>query len=205
MERKKPAKKDGRFVHKAEVKQMVKEMLSGEQELKIYITQNTGTAISYSGTIVDCSGISAGDTDTTRDGDRVSLKEWTFSWYITPGDSYNLVRCILFQYTSDTALGGPSVTNIIQTDGSVVSPLSYKSIDYVKNIKILYDKVLFADTYHPVVVASPSVKKRFFDHQVQFTGATTRTNGLFALFVSDSSAATHPSVYYYSTVRFTDS
>lgn len=191
-------------VSKAEVKQMVKSILSEVQELKIFIVQSSAS-VDYGGSIVDCSAITQGDTDITRDGDRVHTSEWTFRWHADVGDATNAVRVILFQWIPDSALGAPSVTDVVQTTGSATAPMSYYSIDHVKNVKILYDRTVTVDTYHPIHMPPPVTMKKLGDKQMQFTGATSRTNGLYALFISDSAASTHPSVVYYSTVRFTDS
>jgi hypothetical protein len=193
------------MVSKTQVKQMVKSMLREVQELKLFVTQTSGVTVDYAGNIVDVSPISQGDSDITRDGDRVQLVEWAFQAAIYPGDSTNLFRIILFQYTPDSALGTPLVSYVLQTTSSVNAPITYRSIDFVKSVKILHDRTYSCDTYHPVVLTNPITIKKFFDRQMQFTGATTRTNGLFLLFISDSSASSHPTIQYYSTIRFTDS
>lgn len=198
------AKNGKKVVSKGEVKQIVKSMLREVQELKVFIVQGTATSVDYAGFVQDMSAITQGDSDITRDGDRVQLMEWTFKWVAEVGDTYNLMRVILFQYIPDSNLGTPLVTNIIQTNASVNGPISYKSIDYVKQIYVLYDRVVHVNTYHPIEINSVVIRK-FHDKQMQFTGATTRTNGLYFMVISDSAAATHPKINYYSTIRFTDS
>jgi len=196
--------KDAKSVSKSEVKQIVKSLLKEVQELKLFIVQGTSTSTDYNGACTDLSAIPQGDTDITRDGDRVQLMEWSFRWAAVVGDAYNLVRVVLFQWTPDTASVTPSPSNVIQTTGTINAPLSYKSIDFVKNVHVLYDKTVFVDTYHPVMVNQVLIR-RFHDKQMQFTGATSRTNGLFILYISDSAAVTHPAINYYSTIRYTDS
>lgn len=192
-------------VDKKEVKQIVQSMLRGVQELKINIVQSSAS-IDYAGSLVACSAIAVGDSDITRDGDRVCLAEWTFRWVVNLGDASNLVRCILLQYIPDNTGGAPAISNILQTIGTTNAPISYKSIDYVKVIKILYDWTVRVDTYHPVELVKPVKIRKFHDKQLVFANnATTGTNQLYVLFISDSAAATHPSVQYYSTVRYTDS
>ncbi len=198
------ASKETKSVSKSEVKQIVKSLLKEVQELKIFISQSTGINVDYGGSIVDLSAITQGDSDVSRDGDRVQLMEWSFSYNVQVADTYNLFRVVLFQYVPDSNLGAPAVTNVIQTNGSVNGPISYKSIDFVKDVYILYDKLVFVDTYHPIIPNRVLIKK-FHDKQMQFTGATSRTNGLFMMVISDSAAATHPAIQYYSTIRFTDS
>lgn len=198
------SKKEEKAVTKSQVKQMIKSTLKDVQELKIFIVQ-TSASVDYGGTIVDMSSIAQGDSDITRDGDRIQVVEWSFRWVAYVGDVTNLFRVILFQYVPDSALGTPLVSYVIQTTGSTNSPISYRSIDYVKNVKILYDRTVSLDTYHPAVQSTPVTIKKFYDKQMQFTGATSRTNGLFMLVISDLAAATHPSISYYSTIRFTDS
>jgi hypothetical protein len=197
-------KKETKSVSKSEVKQIVKSLLKEVQELKIFVTQGTSVATDYTGAVYDMSAVTQGDTDVSRDGDRIQIAELSFKWTAVVGDAYNLVRCILFQWIPDSAVGTPPVTNVIQTNGSINAPLSYRSIDFVKDVYVLYDKTVYVQTYHPVEVNSVVLRK-FHDKQMQFTGATSRTNGLFLLLISDSSAATHPAVNYYCTLRFTDS
>jgi len=196
--------KETKVVSKSEVKQIVKSLLKEVQELKIFVSQNTGISIDFGGTVTDLSAVTQGDTDVSRDGDRIQLVEWSFRWVAQVADTYNLVRLILFQWIPDSNSVTPTVTNVIQTNGTVNGPISYKSIDFVKDVYVLYDKLVFVDTYHPIVPNHVVIKK-FHDRQMQFTGATSRTNGLYMLTISDSAAATHPAVQYYSTIRFTDS
>lgn len=200
----KSSKKEEKAITKSQVKQMIKSTLKDVQELKIHIVQNT-EFVSYSGSIIDCSSIAQGDSDITRDGDRIQIMEWSFRWVAYPADTSNLLRVVLFQYVPDSALGSPTASQVLQTTGATTAPISYRSIDFVKNVKILYDRTLSTDTYHLVTQAIPVTIRKFSDKQMQFTGATSRTNGLFALFISDSAAVTHPTILYYSAVRYTDS
>ena len=80
----------------------MKSLLQEVQELKIFVAQSTGISVDFGGSIVDLTAITQGDSDTTRDGDRVMLKEVTFRWVAQVGDAYNLVRVILFQYVPDS-------------------------------------------------------------------------------------------------------
>lgn len=196
--------KSSKVVDKKEVKQIVQSMLRGVQELKIHIVQSSAS-VDYNGTIVHLSAVPQGDADIARDGDRIYAALLSFRWYATVADTSNLLRVILFQWIPDNASISPTVANVLQTVGTTNSPISYKSIDFVKDIKIMYDWTVKVDTYHLVKLPKPVMIKRFHDKQIQFTGALTCTNGLYALFISDSAAVTHPTVNYYSTLRFTDS
>ncbi len=191
-------------VSKAQVKQMIKSALSETQELKIHIVQSTAS-VDYGGTIIDLSSIAQGDSDITRDGDRILVKEVDFRSFVSPGDATNLMRIILFQWVPDSATTTPLVTNVVQTTGSSTAPVSYRSIDFVKAVKIFHDEIVKVDTYHLIELGKHVIHKRGYDPQIQFTGATSRTNGIYMMVISDSAAANHPSIGYYCTLRYTDS
>ncbi len=192
-------------VSKSQVKQMIASALSNQQELKWFAFADSAIATDYGGFCSKVTQISQGDTDITRDGDSLALKAIDFRWTCVPGDSTNLVRCMLFQWFSADDVDVPSPSDILNVVGDVRAPISQLVSDRGIQFKVLYDETVAVDTYHPIHLSRKIHLDKFPQEKVKYIAGTTNGYGnIWKLFISDSAAATHPSVTSYGFVRFLD-
>jgi hypothetical protein len=202
--------KGSQAVSKAQVKSMIDSALKSVMELKYYTASDSATSISFSGFIASISNPSQGDTDTTRDGDRLNIKLIRFRYGITNGDNVNFVRVILFQWHPSSAQYVPTVGDILSSVGSVLSPFSPYVIDNEKQYTILYDKTIAINAYYNggTKCWTPEnevvIRTGFIPLQVFSAGTQFGTNQIWKICISDSGAAPNPTITSWSQVRFTD-
>lgn len=194
-------------------KKQVKRIVGAQQELKYLDTVTNAYSISTSGAIFQLCSIPQGDTDISRDGDRVYLKKMYVRGTVRVNDETNIVRLIFFQWKPNTAatiaqilLNGPSGSPDVQSN---------YAHDQRQMYKILYDKtwVLAGPGTTPETPVTPTTTRHFqcilsrgLIRQLQFTaGTTTGTNQIYYLALSDSSIGAHPTLSMSTKVMFTDS
>jgi len=186
------------------VKKYVKEQLNETVEHKYFLASDSATTVDFGGAVYDKTPVPQGDTDVTRDGDKIKLEEISFRYTVQIADTTNVFRVILFQWHPSSS---PGITNILLTVGSANGVNSALTVDYEQQYKILYDRTHYLNN-----VAVPQtglteavVIKKGFQKQMQFiAGGTTGTNHIWAAFISDSAAATHPSINSSMRIRFSD-
>lgn len=184
-------------------KDFVKKYLAKNQELKFFAVENGVTAVDFSGTIYDLSGIAQGDTDVTRDGDEIMPKSLNIRGSMVIADSTNVMRFIVFRWLQSTT---PVVTDILGVGvGSLFGPYAPYNVDSRQKFNVLYDKIQeLGSTSQQVALINkflPLAQK-----SVQYSaGTTTGTNKIWALAISDSGAASHPGIAFTHELRFTDS
>lgn len=189
---------------KKQVRKMVKNELHQEVEHKYYVAADTGTTADFGGRVDVKTAIPQGDTDVTRDGDSVQLEEIEFRYNVQLADTTNTFRVIIFQWHPNST---PAVANVLLSVGSVNGVNSAFTVDYEQQFKILYDRVHYLNSVAvPQTGIEHAVKiRKGFTKRLQFAaGGVTGTNLLYSLYISDSGAATHPSINAYMRIRFSD-
>lgn len=202
-------RKYGRPLNKRQ-KTTVKRLISNTQEKKHYLlTDATGINQSTVATLTKLSTIAQGDTDTTRDGDRLTLKSLRFSATISNSDTYNRFRVILFRWNPDDSTA-PVVGDILQnTAGNLLDVLLPTHLDKASNFHVIHDRTY--TTAGNAENAAIGINKTFYGKRlgsktIQYNaGGTTGFRNVWMLTVSDSGAAAHPYIYYTSLLKFTDS
>lgn len=199
---KKAYKKDYSKPTFKQVKKIVKKEIANEVETKL-LTQNTSTTFNSIGTSwveLECTGLSQGDTQGTRDGNQITLKGLRLTGVLVGGqsnlatdDNRNFVRIVVALWDSKSATP-------LQTNGCTSSALlSDKVATGTGLIKKYYDKI------HLLPVAGrdstgyiPSMKyiKKFFKFNrkinYQSTVAGSAQNKLIISMISDSGAVSNP-------------
>lgn len=191
-------------------KRAVEAIVARNQELKFAITNiNFGT--STTGVLGDVTLIAQGDTDNTRDGDRLKLKRFFIRGVISTGDVTNILRIIWFQW-------GP---NSVPTASSILLNGFSGSIDYTSQYNhdnrqeyvILYDTLFHMEGNGSAATApygptsqntfSYTLKPRWTE--LQYVGGTTvGTNHVYYFVISDSTVAPHPAFQVSCKVHYTD-
>lgn len=192
---------------KVATKQYVKNMLNKVQEIKYYDEADT-IAISTTGSVVCVSDMAQGDTDITRDGDKIILKSMQLrgTMAYAAADVNNLIRIIVFQWFPVDTAADPSAAAILQQTGTfgIVSPYNH---DQRNQFHILADRTfLLNSASYPYKGWKMNIPFKYVKKQATFlAGGVYGANHLHILFISDSSAVSDPSVSFYSRVYYTDS
>lgn len=185
------------------VRSIATRSINARAEKKYYDRSLSGTTYDWSGSIVSLTNIAQGSTDVTRDGDSIYLRSCRVVGDITAGDTTNMFRVIIFQWFDDTT---PVYTDILSSvyQGTVNCVNSPYHHDQRKHFNVMYDKRYLLDSSDPNVMFDTKYM-RPAKRKVHFSaGGTTGSNELFILFMSDSGAATHPSVNFVARTTFND-
>lgn len=202
----------GRKLNKRE-KNEVKRLIAVRQELKYHVSQTSVLSVGAAGQIFQISDIAQGDTDQTRDGDRLMLKKFFVRGVVQYSDATNLFRLIFFQWKPATT---PTIASVL-LNGPSGNPDVWSSYthDLRQQVNILWDKTWHLEgnasaSTSPLTTTSQRMFKvtiaRRFAKQLQYTGGTTTgTNQIWYLALSDSSAVGHPTMTMSVKFHFTDS
>lgn len=186
-------------------KKQVKGIIAEQQEHK-YHQKYLGIGIDNAGTVIDLSDVSQGDTDLRRDGDELMPTSLNVKYAAVAADSTNLMRVIIFRYKPDVqAATIPGLSNILIPNGLAVSPYWFYSVDLREQFNILYDKthsLATADKNQVFVDTTLKMAKQTVGYT---SGSIYGRDHIFLLVLSDSTAATHPSIEFSSRLNFTDS
>lgn len=195
-----------RGMNATKVRKIASSVINSNAEQKFLTTEsiNTYTSIDATGSVTHLSAVPQGDTDLTRDGDSLTLISLQFKMaWLASGDTSNMCRCIIFQWYGNTT---PVIGNVLPGSGAVGAVLEPYVHDGRKMFSVLYDKTLFVNPVSiPGNMAVRNIykipKKKIF----YFAGGTTTPiNGIYMIFLSDSTAISHPSVVYSAKLNFYD-
>jgi len=187
-------------ITKSQVKAMIDGKFKSEQEIKWSAISGNAVA-TFSGSLLSFCDIAQGDTDTTRDGDQIILSKFEMRFANYLGDSTNITRVIVFKWLPPSV---PAVSDFWVDIGTAESPLATFIHDQEPNITVLYDHLCYLGPGRYVEVGQ-SIQN--VHHRIQYVaGSTTIASGkIYLFFISDSAAATHPTLSYYVRSEFTDS
>lgn len=189
---------------------VVKRVLEKNLERKWFSTISTSTAIDYSGTIASRTAIPLGDTDVTRDGDRAKLLSFEMRFDLLANVLVALVRVIVFQWHPPNGSLAPAIGNVLIVNGQAEAVHSPYSVDFAQHFTVLYDHIYQVDTNGTI---GQGIDKRTghakifsgFKPQMQFVaGATTGSNQIYSLFISDRTSTNLPLVRSVTMCRYTD-
>jgi len=164
------------------------------------------TAVDFTGSLVDFHAtIAQGDTDITRDGDQLWTRSFEFNYISIGVDTTNAMRILIFIWKPTST---PVVTDILAFgNGTNVAPGSPYNHDRRSDFYILYDAL------HSYSLGGPDcISKKILIYKIptylrkaQYVNqGTVGANHIYVLFISDSAAATHPTIAYNSKLNFTD-
>jgi len=198
------------LVSKSQVRQMIKSAVHEDLEQKWFDTAAAGNSVNSAASLGSITPIPQGNTAVSRVGIDVQPTE-VLSQYTWVGstDVTNLVRMIIFQWHPDNAIDSPSLGEILETSILGVNLGAYEqySIPSEQKYKILYDRsfsLVNGSSADTLQVTVPMHRIRGKMLPMKFIGATTGTNMLYVLYVSDSSVVPHPTITVFHRVRFLD-
>lgn len=185
------------------VRRIVNSTINRNVEWKFHLYENS-LSVPDTGLADDPSLVSQGATDTTRNGDKIQASSFKINYYIENGDSYNNFRVIVFQWYQSAS---PLPSDVL-LQGTGFGNLSQYNIDKAPSYKIMYDRThLVSSNYSGQTNGSRAVHKklRVPRKNIQYNAGSTGGIGkVYLLFISDSSAALHPTVHYSCKLIYKD-
>jgi hypothetical protein len=181
---------------------MVQKAIQKAAELK-FTTVSSSTTYSNTGALVQLSGMAQGNTDTSRNGDRVKPSRVRVKGTMLLADTTNVVTYCLFWFRPEAT---PSMTQVFEDLATSLSPLSTSpQHDFRQDVVVLKKETFFLDAYHPMRKFEIDLNLNTMPVMTFIAGsATTQINGLYIAWLSDSGATTHPTVTFWSKFEFTD-
>lgn len=160
------------------------------------------------GTLVDLTAIALGDTDTTRDGDKIMFQSLRARTEYAVADTTNVMRIMFIQWRLDSTITAPTTAQFLQ-DNTVPTISAYHH-DNGYRFNILYDRKITLSTTGPAVKAFnirlSKRRMRKIKQRISYSaGTTTGMYHIYLFIVSDSGTASHPSFQSYIRVSYTDS
>lgn len=184
-------------------KSYVKKYIARQQEHKYWDVTNSA-AIDFSGVIYDLSLIPQGDTDISRDGDKLMPTSLYLNMKVEAGDPTNVMRVIVFRWKINSAAYAPTVADILAVTGSAYAPMSPYLHDIKSQFTVVKDLTFHVSSYNVFAWYKRTI--RLAKRTIKYAGGTTSASDkLYMLVVSDSGTITHPSFTSYTRLNFTDS
>jgi hypothetical protein len=155
--------------------------------------------------------IAQGDTNSTRDGDKVSLRYATLNLALTRNDSSNIVRVLVVATPSATHAG---LTDVLQypnwsthSAGVLCSPYKVKATNMEQSYQIMMDKTYILSENVSTIIDKVKLKIPKKGKTLEFAadGSNTPQNfNVSLLAISDSTAAAHPKISYQFRYKYLD-
>lgn len=183
-----------------QIRKVAKSVINSQSELKYFDTA-AAAAPDHAGYLQCLSLIPAGSSDTSRDGDQAYMTSMNIRGSVMLADTTNYLRVILFVWKAEST---PINDDILSATfkGSTNYVLSPYHHDGRTNFTVLSDRTysLHSDkTQINFNITKKLNKKILFNG-----GGTTAKNHIWMMTLSDSAAASHPSISVVSRVRFRD-
>lgn len=194
-------------------KRQVVKVIRQQQEMKYaWITGSTsfgGTGAGTGPITTQLTQIPQGDTDQQRDGDKFRLIRHRFRAFVHPGSqTLCQVRVIVFQWFPTST---PVIASILITGGTgSIDVTSEYNHDRRQEYRILMDKMLTAGTSEGAGAQKAikhiyNYKDKHANCQMNAGSTVDGTNQVWLIAISDTGAATYPSLKYTMKFFFTDS
>jgi len=188
-------------------RQQVKRLVNSGAETYQY--DNTVTAVSLSTTATIQTGMSTipqGVQDGQRTGDDIELVRYYFKYSWAGADATNAIRVILFRWYENNSTNPPTAAQVLQVSSNPISCINHDSIRE-KKLHVFYDKLHYTSLNGPLAGGKDLVfsQKQMGRKNIAYdNGAITGEGLIYALFMSDSLAATHPALNWYGRVEYKD-
>jgi hypothetical protein len=187
----------GKSLTKKQVRQMIRDSLNAIVEHKYF---HTAIAIAQSSTISlsDLTLVAQGDAGTDRTGQEIHVTRLKFHFSAVVGDVTNVVRFVVFWWHPDSNSEVPTVGDVMMTASPVSVTLPLKPSKFT----IVADEILLLSTANSIALVSRDIK---LNNNVMFIpGVNLGLDHLYAMYWSDSAAATHPTITASCIIIFTD-
>lgn len=182
---------------------------------KHYYDYDGGTVnlpVSYSSSIYKLTAVTAGSSDSTRSGDRLTIKSLQIRGTLAVADTHNVMRVIIFQYLGDDGVAVPTSGQILEapwfnTINHVNAPYAKDYVGY--KVIVLWDSTYVLNQDNQAkqfqIMLTAGNFKRKAKPFIQYQAASSNGVGnIYMMAVSDSGAVTHPTITWVSRLRFID-
>jgi len=184
-------------------KTYVKKALAAETELKAFATAETAISIGSTGTSrINLVQIAQGDGFLNRDGNQIKVKKITLNWRLNHSSSASIpthARLLIVRNKDQVADYQPVWDDVMNSASALATRHPVTGNRYAH----VYDKDIIADTYHPLVRGSVTLK---MNTDVRFNGTIgddVEKNGYTLLYISNQVLYTPTFTYTWQT-HFTD-
>lgn len=201
----------------------VNKIINTRSELKFVLSNQVAVGIPNTWTFFKIAGISQGQQDSQRDGDRLTwvnnpicMNHLVVNALGVTGDIYNNVRIVILQWHPNDAVA-PVVGDIFLNGntGAIDFSSQYNhdkrqlyTVIFDRNYKTVGNGVnaqqpLTSDVQSGLQMSK--ISTRFLKKQVQYNAGTTAgTNQIYLIACSDSAVATHPTLFFAIKTYFRD-
>lgn len=174
-------------------------MMMNQLETKHWTVEATISPPLANGAISHVTGISQGDTNSTREGAVVTLSKISVNYGWTKGDANNIVRFLIVRYND---YQNPGAADFWESPGATFK--SHQEVDKMKLFTVLYDSgPTSIETDTNIISGNVTIYPKT---KVYFNGAsaTGPKGGIYLLVGSDSLAAAHSEFDFNCQVSFKD-
>lgn len=155
--------------------------------------------------------LAKGDTNSTREGDKVSLRHGTLHLSLTRGDTSNIIRVLIVATPSATYAGLSDVLEYhsysANADGVFSSPYQVKATNSEQTYKVLADRTYQLRNDQSTVTDKIKLKMPKKGKSCEFVGDTSvapNNYNISLLMISDSTASPHPKASYMMRWKYID-
>lgn len=155
--------------------------------------------------------LALGNTNGTREGDKVNLIRSTLHLSLTRGDTSNIVRVIVVATPSSTAVGFTDVLEYPNyssaADGIFVSPYQLKASTSDKTYKVLADRLYQLPNDKSTITTKIKLRMPKSGKSCEFVGdsdVAPNNYNISLLMISDSTATPHPKASYIMRHKYVD-
>jgi len=155
--------------------------------------------------------LAKGDTNSTREGDKVSLRRGTLHLSLTRGDTSNIIRVLVVVTPSATYAGLSDVLEYhsysANADGVFSSPYQVKATNSEQTYTVLADRVFQLPNDKSTITAKIPIKMPKKGKSCEFVGdgsVAPNNYNISLLMISDSTATPHPKASYMMRWKYID-
>ena len=155
--------------------------------------------------------LAKGDTNSTREGDKVSLRRGTLHLSLTRGDTSNIIRVLVVVTPSATYAGLSDVLEYhsysANANGVFSSPYQVKATNSEQTYTVLADRTYQLKGDMSTVTAKIPIKMPKKGKSCEFVGdgsVAPNNFNISLLMISDSTASPHPKASYVMRWKYID-
>jgi len=188
-------------------KNQVKQMLALTEEVKFSEILIAAQPASTTTTLTPVSFTSQGVAQGQHVGDSCYLKQYLVNYIFSCADATNICRLVIMQWLPNTASETPTAAKlfILGSSGSIDVTSSF-NVDFQDEYRVIYDKTHYLTLANNAVEGRSQFPLKPFHRRMEYNiGLNTGTAQLYAVFLSDSVAVSHPSLRAVFRTEYVDS
>lgn len=178
-------------------------------ETKWFLAEAAATSLSTTPSMTVLNIVQQGDTGTTRDGNKILMTMVDLRVQLVVSDPTNLIRCLVV-YDRQSNGSNPStvgITNILDTVAAASQTMAPQLQPTKRRYKILLDRLFTMDLVNKYTwMLHKRIKVNRYTEYNGNAGSSADivTGGLYLIFVSDSSAISHPTMQFTAKMFYKD-